>query len=120
MFEITWKPDGLMCIFSGVLSGSELNRAFLAIEECAWLDSLRYLILDCDGIYKLNTSDSELEFIATRANVALQRNRLIKIALVRRNSLTSGFVESFNACSYSKAKAINFNTASAARKYIDT
>lgn len=96
---------------------SELDSSAQKIQSDARIDQMRYNIHDFTAVTKFLLTETDIEFLAARANAALLRNPRLKIAFVGNDPVVYHLMEVFNSVGCANARVVRFDTLKDARAY---
>ena len=82
LVEVEWEGSGVVRRLSGVVTIDDLDVSAAQIQGDERIDRLRYGIHDFRDAIDIDVLDDDIEFMAMRAVVALERNVVIRIAFV--------------------------------------
>lgn len=117
MVELSWEESGVIRTLSGPVTAAELDASAIAIQESEYLDEMRYNIHDFSAVSEVFMSDSDVEYMAARAAVSIQRNQRLRIAFVGNHNIVGRLMNAFNNNGYSHHRVHRFDTLEAARDF---
>ncbi len=117
MVEIAWEEYGLVRTISGAVTAAEMDSSATEIQGSPHLDEMHYNIHDFTGVTEAQLSDDDVEFMAVRASISLQRNARIKIAFVGSHPIVYRLMDAFNHSGCSRHRVSRFDTLEEARRY---
>lgn len=120
MVSITREQYGLIRTLSGIVCMDELDRSAQSIQSDSRLDEMHYNIHDFTGVTEVRLSDTDIDYMAARANVSVKNNPKLKIAFVGRHHVVFKLMEAFNKVGYSSNRVVQFDTLTEARAFACT
>lgn len=117
MVEIVWEEFGLVRTLTGVITTEEMDTSAQRIQAHPQLDEMRYSIHDFSGVTEALLDDDDIEFLAVRASISLQRNPRIRLSFVGTHPVVHKLIEAFNNSGCSKHRIRRFDTLEEARRY---
>jgi hypothetical protein len=115
--EIVWEEFGLIRVLSGPLSVEEMDSSAQRIQAHPQIDDMRYNIHDFTGVTDAVLQDDDIEFMAIRAGIAVQRNARLRIAFVGTHPVVHKLMAAFNQSGCSRLRVQRFDTLADARHY---
>ncbi|MCG2578191.1 hypothetical protein LZ012_14440 [Dechloromonas sp. XY25] len=119
MVEIIWEEFGLVRKMAGTITTAEMDESAVAIQGNSRLDEMRYNIHDFLAVTQSQLSESDIEFMAARASVSVQRNPKLRIAFVGSHPAVFQLMDAFNNCGLAKHRVMRFNSMEEARRYVE-
>lgn len=119
MVELIWEAEGAVRRLSGVVTAAELDESAARLQGHRRLDDFRYNIHDFSAVSTIEVDDDEIEFMATRAAISVQRNPRIRLAFVGDHPVVGRLVEAFNTSGCSPVRCRHFDTLAAARAFAE-
>lgn len=120
MVELIWEARGVVRRLAGVVTATELDESAAHLQGHRRLDEFDYNIHDFSAATDIQIDDEEIEFLAVRAAVSLQRNPRIRLAFVGVHPVVQRFVRAFNDSGCSAHRCHHFDTLAAARRFVET
>ena len=117
MVEIDWEEQGLVRRLSGTITTAEMDESAQRIQGDPHLDEMRYNIHDFTAVTDAQLSDTDIEFMATRASVSVLRNPRIRLAFVGTHPIVYRLMAAFNNAGCSPHRVVRFETLEEARRY---
>jgi hypothetical protein len=81
------------------------------------LDEMHYNIHDFTAVTEALLPDNDIEFLAARASVSVQRNPKLKIAFVGNHPVVLKLMDAFNDSGCSPNRVLRFDTLQQARRF---
>lgn len=117
MVELIWEEFGVLRSASGRVTMAELDATAAQLQADARLDDLRHIIHDFTGATEILVSQDDIDFMALRASIALQKNMRVKIAFVGDHPVVHALIHAFNVDGVSNHRCQRFDTLAEARAY---
>ena len=86
-YTITWEEAGVIWRYEGQLNGEELIQSNLDIYGDSRFDSLRYQIVDLQGVTDFAVKPQHMRKLAFLDRAAAQSNSHIRVAVVTNSDL---------------------------------
>ena len=115
LVEVEWEGSGVVRRLSGVVTIDDLDVSAARIQGDERIDRLRYGIHDFRDAIDIDVLDDDIEFMAMRAVVALERNVVIRIAFVGDHPVIHKLIEAFNRFGRGRVPCRRFDSMAAAR-----
>jgi hypothetical protein len=117
MVKITWENHGLVRRLSGTVTTAEMDSSAKEIQGSERLDEMRYNIHDFTAVTNLDLAEEDVQFMAVRAALSVQRNPRIKLAFVGNHPALYRLMNAFNDSGCSQHRVCRFDTLDEARRY---
>lgn len=117
MVEIIWEEFGVVRKMSGAISTEEMDVSALKIQAHPQFDDMRYTIHDFSDVTEAFLDEDDIEFMATRGSISVQRNTRLRIAFVGSHPVVIALMNAFNNCGCSAHRIRRFDTLDDARRY---
>jgi hypothetical protein len=115
LVEVEWDGSGVIRRLSGLVTIEDLDVSAARIQGDERIDRLRYAIHDFSAAIDIDVLDDDIEFMAMRAVVALERNAVIRIAFVGDHPVIHKLIEVFNRFGRGRVPCRRFDSMGAAR-----
>jgi hypothetical protein len=117
MVELIWEDSGVLRRMTGHVTSAELDSSASDLQGNARVDHLRYIIHDFTAATDVVVSQSDIEFMAVRASIALLRNPKVRIAFVGNQPVVRALIDAFENLGPSPHRCHRFDTIEAARAF---
>ena len=117
MVELLWEDFGVLRRMTGAVTAAELDSSARALQENERVDDLRYIIHDFTAATDVSVSESEIEFMAVRASISLQKNPGVRIAFVGDHPVVHALIDAFNNLGRSLHRCQRFDALEEARRF---
>lgn len=97
---------------------AELDATAAQLQSDARLDDLCYIIHDFTAATVFVVSQEDIDYMALRASIALQKNPRVKIAFVGDHPVVHALIHAFNVDGVSQHRCRRFDTVDEARIYV--
>lgn len=118
MIDLLWEESGVLRRMAGHVSLSDLDSSAVQLQSNARVDDLRYIIHDFTAVSDVDVSQDDIEFMAVRASVALEKNPRVKIAFVGDHPVVHALFDAFCGLGGSRHRCDRFDTLEAARRFV--
>src|SRR5690349_9991092 len=110
MVELIWETSGVLRRLTGEVTADQLDESARRLQGDPRIDDLRYIVHDFSAATHVAVSQDDVEFMAVRASVALQRNPRVRIAFVGNHPVVHALVAAFNDLGMSTHRCRQFDT----------
>lgn len=117
MVELIWEDLGVLRRMTGHVTSEELDSSARELQGNERVDDLHYVIHDFTDTTAVSVSQDEIEFMAVRASIALQRNSRVKIAFVGNHPVVHALIDAFGNLGRPTHRCHRFDTLEAARRF---
>lgn len=118
-YSITWKDDGIVWTFHGVLTGGDAIQANLDIYGDPRFDELRYQIVDMSGVEAFAIATEDLETAAAMDDAATRSNPRLVVAVIATTREALEVAETYRAAMCSTSWQISiFSSMAGAEKWL--
>ena len=81
-YELSWEPFGVVNRFSGIVSDEDLMAATEEVNSSPFFPTIKYQILDCSTIEKLDVTSATVQAVAIWDRRAAEINPDVRIAII--------------------------------------
>lgn len=120
MVELIWEELGVLRRIAGHVTTAELDSSAQELQASERVDDLRYIIHDFTAATDVIVSENDIEFMAVRASIALQKNPRVKIAFVGNHPVVHALIDAFNNIGRSLHRCHRFDALEEARRFTST
>jgi hypothetical protein len=117
LVELIWEDFGVLRRMTMQVTAAELDSYAIQIQESARLDDLDYVIHDFTEATDVMVSQNDIEFMAVRASIALEKNPRVRIAFVGHHPVVHALIDAFNNLGGSQNRCHHFDTLEEARTF---
>lgn len=117
MVELIWEDRGVLRRLTGHVTSEELDASARELQGDERLDDLRAIVHDFTGATDVSVTQDEIEFMAVRASIALQRNAKVRIAFVGNHPVVHALIEAFAGLGRPSQRCHRFDTLAEARRF---